>query len=187
MYTLKEKKLVYTSLLNNISSAACSRQLHCHSKCSFPSHAGFSVSFCIFISVVLEHLQTSIYTWHSHRAWLHFIFTFQKWNHLQFRAKLVLALICFTLRTSTVNNECWDNVTSYEMSKVNGKAESDRSDNKKRDSSEYMQSISYIYFEISFVLIAPTSKNTFQINLLYSKSNNILLSLIKTKIKCCLQ
>lgn len=78
MYTLKEKKLVYTSLLNNISSAACSRQLHCHSKCSFPSHTGFSVSFCIFTSLVLEHLQTSIYTWHSHRAWLHFIFTFQK-------------------------------------------------------------------------------------------------------------
>lgn len=113
MYTLKEKKLDYTSLLNNISGAACSRQLESPNKCHFPSCSGFSASLCIYISLVPEHAQTSIYTWHSHRSWLNFIFTFQMSNHLQLTAKPVLVLLCLPLRTITVNSECWDNVTSY--------------------------------------------------------------------------
>lgn len=39
----------YTYFLINISSAACSRQLHCHNKCHFPSLSGFSASIAFVL------------------------------------------------------------------------------------------------------------------------------------------
>lgn len=72
------EKLDYTSPLDDFLSECCLLQDNCTvtvSAISSPMN-DFNAPLYTYTSLVPEHVQTSIYSWYSHIAWMHFTFTF---------------------------------------------------------------------------------------------------------------